>query len=330
MKNLKKGIVVTTTISRESWQGFDSFRIFNANISLRLIPELGCKIAEITDVVNGYEWLWTDASRPYRRRSFGDRYDQHDISGFDECFPNIAAGHHPQIQDGLLPDHGELWCQPWTVRVEDDVLVTEVSSRLFEYSFCRRISLSGRTIFLDYQVHNESLIPLEAFWSAHPLFHAHEGMHIEITGNPEMTKEFGFSGRMGEDGLDGYGGHLNRYKWPVTLGADGKKYDLSQISFRHPLTDKVVLRSPTDGLVKLVNPKIGRQLHILFDPVELPYVGICFNLAAWPTEGETGRWVAIEPSNGGTDRLDEVLALSPLINIKPKAKRRWKLSFSIQ
>ncbi len=322
--------MVAAAVSEEDWQGFNSFKLFNSYVSLRLIPELGGKIVEIEDLANGYEWLWKDESRPYRRREFGDRYDHHDISGFDECFPSIAVGAHPRLREGLLPDHGELWCQPWSVKVEDGVLVTEVESRLFDYSFRRRIRLSDRTFFLDYEVHNRSSFPLEGFWSAHPLFHAHEGMSIEITGHPKMTKEFSFSGRMGEDGIDGYAGHLHQYEWPATMGVDGKQHDLSRISLIHPLTDKVVLESPEDGLVKLINSQVGRQLLIRFDPKELSYVGVCFNLGAWPFEGEKGTWVAIEPSQGSTDRLDESIDLGGLKGIDPGDKRRWGLCLSIQ
>jgi hypothetical protein len=42
-----------------------------------------------------------------------------------------------------------------------------------------------------------------------------------------------------------------------------------------------------------------------FNPEHIPFVGICFNLDAWPFTGEKARWVAIELSTGPTDKLDE-------------------------
>jgi hypothetical protein len=120
-----------------------------------------------------------------------------------------------------------------------------------------------------------------------------------------MTKEFSFSGRMGSDGADGYAGHLDSYIWPNTVGESGRNYDLSQITLVEPLTDKVVVAAPIDGEITLLNPRHNCSVRFSFNPKQIPFVGICFNLDAWPFTGEKARWVAIEPSTGPTDKLDE-------------------------
>ncbi len=55
----------------------------------------------------------------------------------------------------------------------------------------------------------------------------------------------------------------------------------------------------------LKNPKFGCSICFHFDPIEIPYTGICYNLNAWPFAGEPGCWLAIEPTQGATDKLDE-------------------------
>jgi hypothetical protein len=302
-------------IIQERWRGWDSFVIQNSQISLRVLPQLGGKVVEIIDRERNYQWLWQDVTRPYRARIYADRFDTYDISGLDECFPNIGISSHPLLEEALLPDHGELWCQPWKVQAIDGELIGEVNGRLFSYLFRRTISLVGNEIIFSYEIHNLSEKALPSFWSAHPLFAAHNGMSIQVSGSPQMTKEFGFSSRMGQDGSDGYSGHLDIYHWPHTEGKDSVIHDLSKIDLDKPLTDKVVLRTPDDGLVRLINAEAGCALELQFNPRQLPFLGICFNLGAWPFEGNPGSWIALEPSNGGTDRLSECVELGQLTTI---------------
>jgi hypothetical protein len=178
--------------------------------------------------------------------------------------------------------------------------------------------LKDRSLVFSYVIENTGQESFKGFWSAHPLFHAVEGMQILLNGNPPMTKEFSFSGRMGSDGADGYAGHLDSYTWPNTVGESGRSYDLSQITLVEPLTDKVVVSAPDDGVITLLNPQHNCSAQFTFDSQEIPYIGICFNLNAWPFTGKKARWVAIEPSTGPTDKLDESDRMCEIRNFTPQ------------
>jgi len=286
-------------------QGWKTEILENDHLKVSVIPELGAKIAQITDKHANYEWLWEDPTRPLRERQPGDSYDEHDITGFDECFPNIGISSYPGDPNLILPDHGELWSQAWSFQRTNDSIVTTVKGKVLPYTFVREITLKDQSLTFSYAIENTGQESFKGFWSAHPLFHAVEGMQILISGNPPMTKEFSFSGRMGSDGANGYSGHLDKYKWPNTIGESGKSYDLSQITLTEPLTDKVVIATPDDGEITLLNPRHKCAIRFTLDPQEIPYVGICFNLDAWPFNGAKARWLAIEPSTGPTDNLDE-------------------------
>jgi len=299
-------------VKREKWNNFDSHVIFNEYALLRTIPEFGGKIVEIIDLRSNYQWLWQDNTRPFQKREYGDSYDSHDVSGFDECFPNIGISKHPSLGEMLLPDHGELWTEPWNSYFERGALIGEVRGHLFKYKFRREISLNANSISFNYEVHNESETPFSGLWSAHPLLIAREGMSIEISGYPTMTKEFSFSSRMGADGVDGYAGHLDEYVWPMTRGENLELHDLSKITLKQILTDKVVIRMPSDGGVTLQNPHFKCSLSLQVNPKTIPYLGVCFNLGAYPWTGTPGTWVALEPTSGPTDRVDECWNLSDL------------------
>lgn len=166
-------------------------------------------------------------------------------------------------------------------------------------------------------------------WSAHPLFAIDENMKIEITGNPKMSKEFGFGGRIGADGDNWYGGHLSEHVWPSVVGADGRFSDMSEVSLDKVLTDKVVLDAPVDGLVSLKKLTSGRSLTMKFSPLELPFLGICYNFGAWPLTGEPATWVALEPTTGKTDRLDECAELDCARVLAPKSNANWSLEIEL-
>ena len=286
-------------------QGWKAEVLENDFLKVSVIPELGAKIAQIKDKHANYEWLWEDSTRPLRARQVTDKYDEHDITGFDECFPNIGISSYPGDPDLILPDHGELWSQAWSCEKTNDSIISTVIGKALPYKFERKITLKDRSLVFSYAIENTGQESFKGFWSAHPLFNAVEGMQILLSGNPPMTKEFGFSGRMGSDGADGYEGHLDDYVWPNTIGESGKNYDLSQVTLAEPLTDKVVVSAPDDGVITLLNPQHKCSVRFLLNPQEIPYVGICFNLDAWPFTGHKARWLAIEPSKGPTDKLDD-------------------------
>jgi galactose mutarotase-like enzyme len=283
----------------------DQVTLENEFLRVVIVPKYGAKITEIWDKRANYQWLWTDPSRKLRERKFGDSYESHDISGFDDCFPNIGISRYPLDPSLMLPDHGDLWTQVATWHASQTSCTTIIEGVSFNYFFERTLNLTSNSLEIKYVVKNMDKRDFIGFWSAHPLFKAVDGMQIEMTGNPRMTKEFGFSGRMGRDGSDGYEGHLDAYRWPLTKGAEGSINDISFIDLAKSLTDKVVIASPSDGKIMLKNPKFGCSICFHFDPIEIPYTGICYNLNAWPFAGEPGCWLAIEPTQGATDKLDE-------------------------
>lgn len=292
---------------------------------IAILPDFGGKITELLDKRTGVQWLWTDPTRPIRKAEPGDSYADHDVTGIDECFPNIGVSRYPLDLDIELPDHGELWSKSWRSEYGTNWVEHHTSGNILEYEFCRRLTLAKDQILFDYSITNIGIKDLQFFWTLHALFTAETGMEIVVDGNPTMTKEFGFSGRMGTDGEDGYSDQLRSFTWPHTFGGDGSIHDISKIDMRVPLTDKVVLRSPSNGLITLKNSKRNSSITFNFDPKSIPFLGICYNLGAWPFTGEKAKWVAIEPSHGATDRLDN----SAKLGAAPILVGGQKLTFSL-
>jgi len=282
----------------------DSISLENHFLRVSLLPDIGCKITSIYDKINDYEWLWSDPHRPVSKPLFGDAYDRYDISGFDECFPNIGISHHPVIKDLQLVDHGEIWAKPWTIKLSGNEMIGEVRGEQSDFIFKRKLRLDGRQILFDYSVTNIGSDNLVYIWSAHPLFKVTGDMEIKSSANHAMTKEFGFSNRMSPNGTDGSEGRFNSYTWPIVRNSTGDQFDISQISLIEPLTDKVILEINDGGAFELCDKKTSRVMKLTIPKGNINHIGICYNLGAWPFGEHPASWVALEPTNGNSDRLD--------------------------
>jgi hypothetical protein len=316
-------------VREELWNGFHSVVLANRFVHLRVLPSLGAKIVELRDLVQDYEWLWSDESRPLRHGTLGASFEAYDISGADECFPNIGIGPNPVNPDLTLRDHGDLWSRPWKLTAQGTSIVCEISGESKTYSFRREIALEANNFTFSYSVTNLDPEDLIYMWSFHPLFRVETGMRIELRDRTRMTKEFGFGGRMGTDGANGYLGHLDPYFWPLVKSAGGEMLDLSKIVIDPKVTDKVVVMSPPDGSVKLINHSAQRMCAFNFDPRELPFLGICFNLGAWPFSGKPATWVAFEPTTANTDRLDEAHSLGTSRTLRIGQTDTWNFRITI-
>ena len=317
------------TTSIQEWNGLTTQVLENEFVRIRVVPEVGAKIVELFDKRNSHEWLWSDSSRPVKKTVYAAKYDEFDISGFDECFPTIGVSKYSRNSSITLPDHGELWSVPWDSRIDHQSILSTVASTILNYQFSRRITLDSENVLIDYEITNNSQTAIDGLWSAHPLFALSKTGKIRISENPVMYKEFGFGGRIGEDGDDWYAGHLSAHVWPRVRNSRGEELDLSEFKSDEGVTDKVVLRSPKDGKVALELSELKRMITFNFDPQQIPYVGICFNLTAWPLNGQKATWIAIEPTFGRTDRLDECITSGDNLQIDPLSSKSWSVKLTL-
>ena len=231
----------------------------------------------------------------------------------------------------MLGDHGELWSRPWQWEIAGTELRMTRAGAALPYVFERSISaMASGGIRLSYRVENLSASPMSYLWSAHPLLNAENGMRIRLPPSAGMTKEFGYGGRIGADNEEGSLGRFDEYSWPDVKGADGAIRDLSLVAFEDPpVTDKVVVRGLADGWAEIAEPSAGERLRVEFPLRQVPYLGICVNYAAWPFGNRPGSWLALEPTNGGTDRLDDAVARSEAARLDARASARWHLELSV-
>lgn len=298
------------------------------HIRLTFLPEVGCKITKLEFLRYDFQWLWQDIHRPVREPEFCSNYSDYDISGFDECFPNIGLSDYPFENDVKLCDHGEVWAKPWQVELNKDSFLAQVSLNTIPLSLHREIVLDAETIEFNYQVTNNGTKGYWYMWSAHPLFRLPNSYELILPAGQKMYKEFGFGGRLGEDGVDGYAEHLKELTWPIVKSASGLDIDLSEIEPDLGVTDKVAVQ--TNGMQELilVNKELSAGLKFNFSS-EINHVGICSNLTAWPPGPHPATWIAIEPMIGISDRLDENVKLGAAKKIASGETQNWSFSITL-
>jgi hypothetical protein len=254
-------------------------------------PEVGGKIAQIVDLRSG-ETLLVPPSKPYATIPPVKCWLDYDVSGMDDCFPNIAPGPYPggRWAGTPLPDHGEWVYGAWKV---DDATKTMIrlqrAGSVLPYSARKTIELVGEDIMrIDYEVVNLSEASFSYLWAAHPLIRVDEqGYRLML---PKGKKE----ARTLTEGRE--------FEWPLFDGTD-----LSATWIAAGQTLKLFILNLTEGWCELELSHC--TLRFEFDLVTTPKLGIWLNNFGFPARPqEVFRCIAIEPCTSASDRLDDLAA----------------------
>lgn len=308
-----------------TWLGLPALVLESARLRVVVLPDLGGKIASIFDLERGREWLapnhWLGWTRPTPGASYVRQFD---LGGWDECFPNVGAGPYPRPpwQGQPLPDHGDLWAQPWSVRAEPGRLLLAASGSILPYRFERSLTLAGDTLLLDYRVENQADDPLHYLWSSHPILAIRTGMQIQLPpGSP--VRGWGNS-RFGSSGW--------RIPWPHATDTAGQTVDLATIPPPTVAWAAKLFAGPLpEGWAALHDPHDGATLRFGFDAAAVPFVGLWCNYGGWSGSGSPPLYnLGLEPCRGAPDdlaiALDEWHAAATL---PPRGADTWSLRVTI-
>ncbi len=157
-------------------------RVGGERLAITVEPGRGGRITSLLDRQTGREWLVpTPPGCPLPEP--GDAYGGDHAAGWDECFPNIAPGFHPDPEwsDRPLLDHGEVWCRPWSARCSAERIVTRIEGLHYPYRLERAIAVRGSCAAVQYRLQRSGHgPPLTAAWAAHPLLAIEPGMRLVV------------------------------------------------------------------------------------------------------------------------------------------------------
>jgi hypothetical protein len=310
----------TMQLQKQKIDGLEGVVLESDIYRMLFLPEVGAKMASLIWKETGDEYMSQNPDRPYRRPNYGDAFEDFDISGFDECFPNIASGPYPDFpwQGIPLPDHGEIWTIPWNWEVSDGELHLWCHGVRFAYRFDKWVSCVDQDIHLNYQVTNHAPYALKCAWSAHPLFVAKPNMRVLLPDGTRVRVDWSKGFRLGP--------LCTEHAWPKTVDSNGDEVDLSTImSGEVGFADKLYTTKLKEGWCALHDPQAGNFVAFGFSPHQIPYVGVWLNQGGWPLEGKPSFNMALEPCMGYPDRLDIAALRNELCEIPAAGTLKWRL-----
>jgi len=248
----------------------------NPLLHLVIRPDLGGRIDQLYDYRTGREWLWHpdnyDAQRS-RWLPVGASFDQNWTGGWDEIFPNDAAG---TFQDWNLVDHGELWSQAWTVLEVNNLATT------LQYQ-CQTVPvLVTKTITLHdtkpkaqirYQFCNQSDQEIPFLFKQHCAIAIQPEDEILL---PDCLIEPAFLE------FSKIIGRAEKTRFPQAFAADGTEVDLrktpppsSQLQEFYYSSDLAI------GQCGIYNPQSQSRFLMQFDTADFPYVWLFQSYGGW-------------------------------------------------
>ena len=312
--------------------GFDALHLSNGLLGLTVIPALGGKISSIKYLHPQYEWLWRNPYLPYTAPVYGASYvDTGDTGGLDECFPSVNPGPcpSPPWAGTPIPDHGELWGQPWEYE-----LVVESRQRLslhmtaygvrFPYRFERTLTIEAGqpTIRLEYRLTNFAPQPMPFVWAIHPILDISAGMRLFLPVE-QVRLAITTDPALGQPG--------DWLPWPgINAGID-----LSQTP---PLSFGQAVKLYTPPLTgsgpvatAISDPASGRSLTFRFDPAVITHVALWLNYGGWtPLPGTAPYYnLGFEPCIGGADSPAEAVDLDEVGLAPARQTKTWQLELEL-
>ncbi|MEB3284528.1 MAG: hypothetical protein VKN33_04510 [Candidatus Sericytochromatia bacterium] len=326
--------VAPCRLEKISWRGFDALLLENGLLRCTVVPALGGKIASLIHLPTMREWMWRNSALEPRTPEYGASYvAAHDLGGFDECFPSVAQTVFPSgpWEGTPVPDHGEIWSQPWKAEPFCDGAQIEVRLHThgvrFPYRFERSIWMyeGESALRMTYAVTNLSHYPFPFIWSSHPVFNVSPGMKLVVPAR-EMTVYGSSQDRFGRLGRE--------VPWPLANDAEGRQWDLSVVPDTGTgLAVKLWGAAPKLGYVALQDIFVGSELRLHFDPSEVTHLGLWLNYSGWSGVAGAAPYfnVAIEPCIGAQDDLALAVrhyrehALLP-----PSGRKAWQLELKLK
>ena len=318
----------TSSIRQTRLGSFDAIVIENAALHLTIVPELGGKIVSLIRRDSGREQLLQPPEPPltYRMRTYGDKFEEYETSGFDECAPTVAECRYSEepFAGNKLPDHGDIWTLSATAEIAGEQLCLATDFRSLPLRFTKRIKLQENTVRLDYDATNLSSSSVKFLWSAHPLLAVEPGAEIILPNEvKEVEVAWSAEGRLGKPG--------SLCTWPKTSDRSGRTVRLNRIvSPSAGTAEKLFTARLTEGFCGMVLSQGKEAIAFRFDPLFVPYVGIWICQGGWPTSRPAKHFtVALEPCNGRPDSLEEAVKRNECATLRSGESIQWWMEIAV-
>lgn len=280
--------------------------IENDILRLRLEPDFGGRVTELTDLRTGRNWLVGGPSvgSSAQDAAFGVEQAQ----GWDECFPS-AAPCQLEAWPIALRDHGEFWARP--VEVVASRESATVAGQVGSVRFQRVLELDGDRLILTYRVSNDGALAMPYLWGQHLLIAPQDGDRLELPGLDALDAAFlSHGGRLLPTG-------------PVAF-PDPKRDALPSLGGVHPLAASFAAKffAPVRGEAEA--RVVGRTgtFTLCWSAEEVGYLGLWLDYGGWPADAPV-RQISLAPTTAPMESLADAVASGKASWVQPGAAHAW-------
>ncbi len=299
---------MTAHVTESTVMGHRALVLENERVRAVVIPALGGRIWELVDIERAVQWVWHRPGVPLAANAPGADYDAVWAGGWEELFPNDAAG---AIEGRSLPDHGEWWTLAWdveSVRSEGDVRVTLVSRTSVRRARCTKeflLEAGSAAIEVRYRIESEEDEPFHFLFKQHLPLAVSPSCRIAVPGGTVTAVDPAFGSLLRDPGPQ---------PWPPLIAAGGADADLSRVLPSSSRTREFVYVSGLrESWCGVDDESAGASLRMHWDGALLPYLWLFITYGGW----RDAHTVVLEPCTNLPKDLTEAVRLGQAARLTP-------------
>ena len=162
--------MIGATIQESSVAGHRALVLQNRHLRAAILPALGGRVWTLEDLARSRQWIWHRDGVPLVAHATGASYDDVWAGGWEELFPNDAAG---SFEGRDLPDHGGWWTMAFDAVTEADDRAARVrltARSTFVKAECRKtfsLDHDGSAITASYEIRSLEAQPFSFLFKQH-------------------------------------------------------------------------------------------------------------------------------------------------------------------
>jgi hypothetical protein len=311
---------MSARVSHGRVDGFDAVILENPFLRAVVIPALGGRVWELEDRVRGRHWIWHREDVPLQACEPGASYDDVWAGGWEELFPNDAAG---PFEGRALPDHGEWWTLAWTVALSSGG--NEARLRLTAESTIVRAALvkefvlpaDRASLAVEYGITSREAEPFHFLFKQHLPVSLTTGCRLRLPGGrvDAVDPSFGTV-------LPGAG----PYAWPLAREGGAAAVDLQIVPARETAAREFVyVRDLPDGWCGVDDLDAAASIRMHYDRPDFPFVWLFLSYGGW----RNVYTAVLEPCTNVPKDLAEAVRLGQAARLAPGATFRTRVAVTL-
>jgi hypothetical protein len=292
----------------------------NPSLKLTVNPDEGARIDELIDLKTQKDWMWRapNFKSDCRHLPLGSSFDDHWIGGWDDIFPNDAAG---SFNGRELVDHGELWGQPWKI-------LEQSPTRIRLSYLCKRVPVTviksihldsvNREFWMNYLFTQSSAEQIPFLFKMHPAIAIEPGDEILLPPCQIEPVELGFSTLIGKPG---------KTLFPKAYSRSGSEIRLDRtLPLETPAQEFYYATQLQEGRCGVYNPRTQSRFQIEFDLKQTPYTWVFQSYGQWKNHYV----LMLEPCTNIPYDLETALRNQTCAILKPFGSQEFQFHVKIE